>query len=172
MESRKNCISVPKGVVHNFGQKIENFSWFYFSQNRQGKCVWRNSPQKKAFLDIKKINFKNSKKLHFSKWVSPWFSSKIWDFSFFYFWKSRREKCVWRYCQSKNSLFRLKKTLILKTRNKCIFPKGLVHGFGQKIDFFFHLFVFRQNKQGKFVWRRSREQKKCFQTIKIQIFKK
>ena len=153
-------------------KKLKIFHGFIFRKIDKENVFDEILHRKKAFLDIKKINFKNSKKLHFSKGVSPWFSSKIWDFSFFYFWKSRREKCVWRYCQSKNSLFRLKKTLILKTRNKCIFPKGLVHGFGQKIDFFFHLFVFRQNKQGKFVWRRSREQKKCFQTIKIPIFKK
>ena len=136
MESRKNCISVPKGVVHNFGQKLKIFHGFIFRKIDKENVFDEILHRKKAFLDIKKINFKNSKKLHFSKGVSPWFSSKIWDFSFFYFWKSRREKCVWRYSQSKNSLFRLKKTLILKTRNKCIFPKGLVHGFGQKIDFF------------------------------------
>ena len=136
MEFEKIAFQFQRGWYIILVKKLKIFHGFIFRKIDKENVFDEILHRKKAFLDIKKINFKNSKKLHFSKGVSPWFSSKIWDFSFFYFWKSRREKCVWRYSQSKNSLFRLKKTLILKTRNKCIFPKGLVHGFGQKIDFF------------------------------------
>ena len=29
----------PKGLVHGFGQKLENFPSFYFWQNQLAKCV-------------------------------------------------------------------------------------------------------------------------------------
>ena len=54
-------------------------------QNRQGKLkifhrfIFDKINMCRKKLDNKKINLiKNSKKLHFSKEVSPWFSSKIW----------------------------------------------------------------------------------------------
>ena len=37
----------------------------------------------------------------------------------------------------------------------CIFPKGLVHGFGQKIEILL-TFHFMQNTPRKRIWRRSR----------------
>ena len=42
----------------------------------------------------------------------------------------------------KTAFLDLKKTLILKTRNKCIFPRGLVHGFGKNELKFFHFIIY------------------------------
>ena len=38
---KKSKIGIfPKGLlVHGFGQKFENFPFFYFWQNQRGKCV-------------------------------------------------------------------------------------------------------------------------------------
>ena len=112
-----------------FSSKIwKNCSSFYFMQNRQGELkifhrfIFDKINMCRKELDNKKINLiKNSKKLHFSKEVSPWFSSKIWDLPVFYFLKSRREKCVWRYSPSKNSRFRLKKNINFKNLKKVFF---------------------------------------------------
>ena len=150
-------------------------------QNRQGKLkifhrfIFDKINMCRKKLENKKINLiKNSKKMHFSKEVSPWFSSKIWDLPVFYFLKSRREKCVWRYSRSKNSLFRLKKYINFKNRKKfffldskntffknrkhCIFPKGLVYGSGQNLKFF--LISFRQKIGKKNVFDDILEKKK------------
>ena len=50
--------------------------------------------RKKAFLDYKKEKVKKVKNWDFSKGVSPWFWSKIWNFPSFYFWQNQRGKCV------------------------------------------------------------------------------
>ena len=51
----------PKGLVHGFGQKIENVSRLSFRHNSLGKCVSRHSRKKNAFLERKKavLNYKN-----------------------------------------------------------------------------------------------------------------
>ena len=46
------------------------------------------------------------------------------------------------------------KTSILKSRKICVFPKGLLHGFGQK--FHIALFLFREIWPINNVWRLSR----------------
>ena len=51
------------------------------------------------------------------------------------------------------------KTRSLKSRKIAIFPKGLVHGFGQKLAIF-PKFILRQYKGGKCVLRYSRTEKR------------
>ena len=70
----------------------------------------------------------------------------------------------------KTAFLDLKKTLILKTRNKCIFPRGLVHGFGKNELKFFH-FIIYEIHQRKCVWRYSGS-KKLFFDSKSMAFKK
>ena len=60
-----------------------------------------------AFLDYKNKKLKKSENWDFSKGVSPWFWSKIGNFSRFYFRENRPEKCVLRYCRRKKRLSRL-----------------------------------------------------------------
>ena len=71
-----------------FGQKLVIFPAFYFRENRPEKCVLH---QKKVFYDIvqdrnaflvyKKKKLEKLKNWDFSKSVSPWFWSKIGNFS-------------------------------------------------------------------------------------------
>ena len=48
LENLKNWI-FPKGLVHDFGQKLVIFPDFYFRENKAEKCVLN---QKKVFYDI------------------------------------------------------------------------------------------------------------------------
>ena len=85
----KNWI-FPKGLVHGFGQKLVIFPHFYFRENRPEECVLKQKSVfyvivegKKAFLDYRNKNLKKSKNWDFFKGVSPWFWSKIGNFSRF-----------------------------------------------------------------------------------------
>ena len=36
---QSKIVIFPKGLVHGFGEKFENFPSFYFRQSQQAKCV-------------------------------------------------------------------------------------------------------------------------------------
>ena len=58
--------------------KIKKSLYFFFlGKIRQIKVIGNVLDRKVAFVDYKNDNLKNSKKLHFSKGVSPWFWSKL-----------------------------------------------------------------------------------------------
>ena len=63
--------------------------------------------KKNAFQDYKNKKFKKSKNCDFSKGVSPWFWSKIGNFSTFFLKKNRPNKCDLRYSRRKKRLSRL-----------------------------------------------------------------
>ena len=71
------------GSVHAFGQKLVIFQDFDFRENKPEKCVLRNSRRKKCLSRLKNKKFIKSKNWDFSKGVSPWFRSKIGNFSRF-----------------------------------------------------------------------------------------
>ena len=77
-----------------------------------------------AFLDYKNKKLKKSKNWDFSKGVSPWFRSKIGNFSRFYFRENRPEKCVLRYCRRKKRLSRLLKQEFEKVEKLGFFLRG------------------------------------------------
>ena len=83
-KSRKNG-TFPKGLVHGFGQKLVIFPDFNFFINRPEKCVLRYSKRKKRLSRLYKQEVEKVEKLDFSKGVSPWFRSKIGNFSTFLF---------------------------------------------------------------------------------------
>ena len=85
---------VPKGLVHDFCEKLAVFLSFYFRQNRPGKCVYDILYRKNAFLDYKNIKLKKLKNWDFLKGVSPWYLSKIRNFSIFLIlFKMARKMC-------------------------------------------------------------------------------
>ena len=81
----RNIGIVTNGLVHGFGQKKVIFPDFNFKENRTEKCVYHILERRNAFLDYKKKKFKKSKNWDFFKGVSPWFWSKIGNFSRFLF---------------------------------------------------------------------------------------
>ena len=74
-----------KKWVHGFGQKLVIFPDFNFFVNRPEKCVLRYSKRKKRLSRLYKQEVEKVEKLDFSKGVSPWFWSKIGNFSTFLF---------------------------------------------------------------------------------------
>ena len=81
----KNC-HFSKGVSLWFWSKIGHFSIFFFKGNIGQENVFYDILERRnAFLSYKIKNFKKWKNCHFSKGVSPWFSSKSDHFSIFFF---------------------------------------------------------------------------------------
>ena len=70
LKSAKNGI-FPKGLTHAFGPK--NTSFYFVSVKTRLVLVLLNDfvEKKETFLSIKKKDFPNSKKSHFSKGVNP-----------------------------------------------------------------------------------------------------
>ena len=108
-----------KGLVHGFREKCEIWPYFYFSQNKPKKGVWIYFKNKKCFQDYKNKNLKKSKTSNFSKGISPWFWSKMWNLAIsffsqkfhifglvFIFPKRGQKKCVWKYFGNKKMLLR------------------------------------------------------------------
>ena len=51
----------PKGLTHDFGQKLELPSLFVFIENRSGNDVWDVLHRKQAFLDNKNMYLMSEK---------------------------------------------------------------------------------------------------------------
>ena len=64
---------------------VKNWQSFYLKENRAENAFRDILETKNAFLDHKNKKFKESKNWDFSKKVSPWFWSKIGNFSIFLF---------------------------------------------------------------------------------------
>ena len=117
--------------------------------------------RKNVFLSYKKKKFKKSKKCHFSKGVSPWFWSKIGQFSIFFF-KGNigKENVFYDIVERENAFLGYKKKKFKKWKI-VIFGKELIHGFGQKLAIFPNFFL-RQYSRGKCVFRYFRTKKRLF----------
>ena len=115
--------------------------------------------RKNIFLGYKNKKFKKSKNWHFSKGASPWFWSKIGHFSNFCFSQKNHGNVFYDILERKKTTFYAIKTRISNSRKIDIFPKGLVHGFGQKLAIF-QTFFFIQYRPWKCVLRYSRTKKK------------
>ena len=74
-----------KGIVNGFGQKLAIFYLFLLRELGKKYVFYGILERKNAFVDNINKKSKKSKKWHFSKGVSPWFWSKIGNFSNFLF---------------------------------------------------------------------------------------
>ena len=93
-------------------------------------------------------------------------SAKNWQcFYLFNIGKIGQENVFANILERKKMPFHAIKTGSEKRRKLGIFPKGLVHCFGQKLAIFPSLYC-GQNRPEKCVWEYSRRKKKPFQTIK------
>ena len=120
--------------------------------------------EKATFQTIKNSKFKKSEILDFSKGVSPQFWSKIINFSIFLFQAKKARKMCCTVFQKEKTLFQSIKTGNSKIQNKEIFPKGLVHIFGQRLPIF-PSFYFKQKKARKMCFAVFQKEKTPFQTI-------
>ena len=91
--------------------------------------------RKETFFGHKKCNLPKSQKSHFSKGVNPCFWSKnVVFFLELFSVKIRLEIMFNNVLERKETFFGHKKSIFLSLKNR-IFPKGLTHAFGQKMDF-------------------------------------
>ena len=82
------------------------------------------------------MKFKKSENLHFSKEVNPLFWFKNGHFSNFFFLGNIGQEKFFSIFLNKKMPFQAIKTRSSKSRIIDIFPRGLTHGFGPKMDIF------------------------------------
>ena len=107
----------------------------------------------------------------FLKGKSHFFGQNFEIVPYFYCRQRRQGKSVWRYSRNKKSLHDYKNKEFKKNRKFRIFPKALVHGFGQKLVIF-PSFHFRQNRPGKRVSRFSKTEQTLFRLQKTRSLKR
>ena len=140
-------------------QKWPFFNLFFRGNIGQEIVLYDILERKNAFLGYKNKKFKKSKNLHFSKGVNPWLWSKNGHFSTFSFEAIQARKLSCTIFQNEKTPFQGIKTRSSKSPKIDIFPKGLTHGFGQKMASF-QLFFVRQYRPGKWLLRYSRTKKR------------
>ena len=102
-----------KRLVYWFGQNFENSLTLICMQNRPRKSICERSSQKKVCIIL----------------CNPLYSHVI----------DRDNKCLkncFRRFRQQTSLSEQRKHRVSKNHKISIFPKGLVHGFGQKLEIF------------------------------------
>ena len=114
-----------------------------------------------VFLSYKNKKLKKSKNQNFPKGLDHGFGLKWSIFPSFCFREKTPGRCVSRYSRKKKRLSMPKKNKKFKKSKICIFLKGLVHDFGQKLAIFPPLY-FRQHRREKCVSRYSRMKKHFF----------
>ena len=122
--------------------KNGHFSNFFFLGNIGQENVFSDILERKnIFLGYKNKKFKKSKNCHFFKGISPWFWSKMAIFSTYFFQAIQPRKMCFMIFQNQKTTFYSIRKKNLKSRKIHIFPKGLVHRFGQKWLFLTYFFL-------------------------------
>ena len=115
--------------------------------------------KKNAFLAYKNNTFKKPKNWIFPKGLTHSFGQNMVFFSMsFFLGNIGQENVFYNLLERKNAFLAYKNNTFKKSKN-WIFPKGLTHGFGQKMAIFPCLF-FRQYRPGKCVLQSSRTKKR------------
>ena len=148
-KSRKTNI-FPNGVTHGFGQEIAIFPTLFLGNIVQENVFYDILERKNASLGYKKMKFKKSENLHFSKEVNPWFWSKNGHFSNFFFLGNIGQEKFFSIFLNKKMPFQAIKTRSSKSRITDNFPRGLTHGFGQKMAIFPTFFYSIQARKSSF----------------------
>ena len=131
----KNC-HFSKGVSPWFWSKIGHFSIFCVKVIQARKMCFRILQNEKTpFQAIKKRSSKGRKIVFFPKRFFFGFGEKLAIFPNFFLRLYSRGNCVLRCSKTKKS-FQTIKTRTSISGKSAIFPKGLVHGFGQNWPFF------------------------------------
>ena len=134
----------PKGLTHGFGQKMAIFPClFFFPIQARKMCFTLFQNKKTSFQPIRKRSSKSRKIKIFPKWLTHGFGQKMAIFPCFFFFAIYARKMCFTIFQNKQTTFQPIKTTRSKSREIEIFPKGLTHGFGEKMAFFPCL-LFRQ----------------------------
>ena len=135
------------------------FQCFFFRQYRPGKCVLQYSRKKKASGQAIKTTGLNSHKIEiFAKGLTDIFGQKMVIFPSLFLSNIDHENVFYNILERKNAFLASKKRSSKSSKIE-IFPKGLIHGFGQKMAIFPSL-LFLQYRPGKCVLLSSRTKKR------------
>ena len=158
-KSRKIGI-FAKGLTHSFDQKMAIFPCLFFQAIQARKMCFTIFQNKKTpFQPIKTTGLKSRKIEIFAKGLTHSFGQKMAIFPCLFFQAIQARKMCFTIFQNKKTPFQPIKITLSKSRKIEIFPKGLTHGFGQKMAIFPCLF-FRQYRPGKCVLQYSRTKKR------------
>ena len=161
----KNC-HFSKRVSPWFWSKIGHFSIF-FLKIIQGKkmsfTIFQN--EKTPFQAIKTTSSKTRKIDIFPRWLTHVFGPRMAIFPTFFCQEIQARKMSVTIFQNEKTPFQAIKTRSSKSGKIAIFPKGLLHGFGQKLVIFqsFFLKVIQARKMRFTIFQ---NEKTCFQAIK------
>ena len=157
-------------LTHVFSPKMAIFPTFSFSALYSRKIfftIFQN--EKPPFQAIKTRRSKSRKIEIFPKGLTLGFGQKIAIFPAFFFRQYRPEKYVQRHSRTKKTILNAIKTRTSNCPKIKIFPNGLTHGFGQKINIFPFFF---QLMQGRKMFYDILELKKRLSRLKKNMFKK
>ena len=142
--------------------------FFFFRQDRPGKCLLRYSRTKNAFPGYKNKNFKKSKNWHFFKGVNSRFWSKTGHFSNCFFRQYRPGKYLLRYSRTINVFLGYKNKKFKKSKN-WLFSKRVNAWFWSKNGHFSYFFLGNIGQENVFYY--ILEQKNTFLGYKNKNFK-
>ena len=129
-------------------------------QNTPRKSIWWRSRQKTSLCRQYKRGFKKKAKLAFlQRGQSKILVKKLKFFYLLSLSKQIEKNCLLTF-QIKKRALKTIKTTVYEKRKIRIFPKLLVHRFGQKFEIFSTL-VFMQNRRRKRIWEHSSQKKVC-----------
>ena len=124
-----------QGLVDGFGQKLTIPPCFHFWQYSEGKCVLRYSSTKAPFQAMTTRNQKSRKIDIFQNGLTHNFSPKMANFQIL-FQAIQATNLSSTIFYNETTAFQVIKKRNSKSRKIDIFPKGLTHGFGQKLAIF------------------------------------
>ena len=131
----EKCI-FPKGLTHNFGQKVKFFLTLIFQQNCLIKnCLKIFEIKKNYFLPIKNLIFLAPKRAFFQRGQPTIFAKNSKFFQPLFFIKIVHKILFEYFLDRKEPFINYKKFNLFKSK-KCTFPKGLTHDFGQNFKLF------------------------------------
>ena len=117
---------------------------------------------------MKTSSSKSGKTAISQKGISPWFWSKIGHVSMFFLKVIQANKMCFTIFQNEKTHFQTIKTRNSTSGKTAIFPKGLFHGFGQKLTILTSFFR-RQYRPGKCVFRYSKTKKRVSQLLNKKL---
>ena len=113
-------------------QKWPFFQLFFLGNIGRQNVFYDILERKNAFLRYKNKNFKKVQNWHYSKGVNPWFQSKNYHFSNFFFLANRgQENVFYDIFEQKNAFLSYKNKNFKKSKN-WHFTKGVNPWFGSK----------------------------------------
>ena len=167
-KSRKIDI-FSKGFPWFCSKNCNFFHFFFFGNIAQENVFYDILEPENAVLGCKNKKFKQSKNCDFFKGVNPWFLSKNRHFSNFSFLAIQARKMCFTIFQNGKRPFQAIKTRSSKSPKIEIFPKGLTHGFCQKMAIFPPFFQAIQAR--KMCFTIFQNEKMPFQAIKTRSSK-